>query len=216
MFIRETDSPTTAATRSTASPVEVLYRLNVDEFDRIIDAGIIPADRRVWLWEGQLYETTAKILPHAVSFSNILNELMRTLPPEWGLWPENPITLSEDKAPLPDVTVIRGQPNDYGRRGRRPGPEDAGMIVGVAKSSVRVDSGTKLEHYARALLPVYWLVNLNARHIVVYSHPRVDDGRGQYETAVVFGIEESVPLVLDGREVARIPVRDLLDAEPIP
>ncbi len=115
--------------------------------------------------------------------------------------------------PLPDLTLVRGAADDYTRRGRRPEPVDVGLVVEVAVSSVREDTGPTLEQYARSLLPVYWVLNLIARRVEVYSRPVVREGLGHYDAANTYGPGQSVPLVLDGQEVAQILVEDLLDAD---
>ncbi len=193
-----------------AEPQITTYRLTAEDYFAMVDAGILRHDRRVELWGGILYEKMAKTLPHAVGFSNLVIVLARILPPGWCLWPENPITIASDKVPLPDLTIVRGVPNDYTRRGRRPEVADVGLVIEVAMTSVREDRGETLEGYARTLLPVYWIVNLRARRIEVYSRPCVRDGRGVYESAEMFGPDQSVPLAFDGVEVARIAVNDIL------
>ena len=47
-------------------------------------------------------------------------------------------------------------------------------------------------------------------HIEVYTDPTGPDVQSHYRQRQDYGLEESVPLVLDGREIDRIPVRDLL------
>ncbi len=190
------------------------YRISSDEFFQMIEAEIFPPERRVYLWDGRIYEAMAKTVPHSATFANILAVFARTIPPDWSLWPENPITIAEDRAPLPDVVRVRDTPNDYARRGRHPVPADVGLVVEIAKSSVRTDTGAKLEAYARAMVPAYWVVNLITRRVMACSEPRVEDALGIYGQVTTYGPDEAVPLILDGREFARLPVADLLAPEP--
>jgi Uma2 family endonuclease len=60
--------------------------------------------------------------------------------------------------------------------------------------------------YAAAGIPFYWIVNLVDRQLEVYSEPHSDG----YRTRQVLGPDEQVALVLDGSEVGRITVADLL------
>ncbi len=200
----------TAPAAETETPESTPYLLTADDFFQMIEHGIIPVDRRVELWDGRLYETMAKTLPHSGGTANLYAALFRALPPGWCVWPENPILLDTARAPLPDLTVLRGTANDYVARRRHPAAEDVGLVAEVAQTSYRKDVGPRLEGYARALVPVYWVVNLPAYRIEVYSHPEVRDSRGVYTSAQNYGPDDAVPLVLDGREVARIPVRDIL------
>ena len=113
------------------------YRLSSAEFFQMIEAEIFPPERRVYLWDGRIYEAMAKTVPHSATFANALAVFARTIPPGWSLWPENLIAIAVDKAPLPDVVVVRGTPERLrpprppsGAGRRRPGSR-------IAKSSVR-------------------------------------------------------------------------------
>jgi Uma2 family endonuclease len=80
------------------------------------------------------------------------------------------------------------------------------LLVEVADSSLDRDRGEKKAAYARGRIPIYWSVNLVDRQVEVYSNPR----RGQYRSSQVFKPGQDVPIVIDGVEVGRIAVADLL------
>src|SRR5581483_11694181 len=133
--------------------------------------------------------------------------LDRSLPPGWHVAKEDPV-VTADSEPEPDVAVLRGEIRDY--TDRKPGPEDLGLVVEVADSSLRQDRTVKKRIYARAGVPWYWIVNLLDRRLEVYSDPTGPARRPDYRTRKDYGPEDEVPLVLDDREVARLAVRDLL------
>src|SRR4051794_13957460 len=111
-----TEAP--VATAAPASlPEGVPYRLSADDYFRMVEADIIPSDRRVGLWNGQLYEKMAKSLRHAVAHSLLLHALTPVFPEGWCHWFESPIRADDFSAPSPDLCVVRGHPNDYTRRG---------------------------------------------------------------------------------------------------
>jgi Uma2 family endonuclease len=209
----EAAAPAQTAPTHAGPPEGIPYRLTAAEYFRMVEHDIIPPDRRVGLWEGQLYEKMAKKLPHSVSFGLVVSVLTRSLPEGWCLWPENPILVNDFTAPLPDATVVRGTLRDYLRRGSNPAAADIGLVVELADSSLKKDLTQSLQTYARAGLPVYWVVNLVQNRIEVYSQPRVEGETARYTVAETFEVGKDVPLVLDGREHARIPARDLLPAE---
>lgn len=60
--------------------------------------------------------------------------------------------------------------------------------------------------YGRAGVPTSWIINLIDRQVEVYSDP-CSEG---YRSRLVYGTGQDVPLVIDGIEVGRIAVADML------
>ena len=120
------------------------------------------------------------------------------LPTGWSLWPESTIALDATNAPLPDFAVIRSGDLLAAAPDRYPGPSDVGLLIEVAVTTLRDDLSTVLEHYARALIPVYWVVDIPGRRILVHTEPRVVDGLGEYARVETYRPGQSLPLVLDG------------------
>ena len=119
---------------------------------------------------------------------------------------QQPITTS-DSEPEPDVVLAAGTNADY--KARNPGPSDALLVVEVGDSSVREDQTTKLELYAGAKVAVYWIVNLKDRRVEVYTQPR--GGKSPtYKTRTDYGPDGAVPVVIAGKQVGTIAVKDLL------
>lgn len=197
--------------RRPASAVEVPYDLTIDLFSRMIESGLIPRDRRVFLLNGRLYEKMAKTRAHGSVGAGINMTLVPRLPAGWSLWPESTIALDPTNAPLPDFAVVRSG-DLLGRVSpdRYPGARDIGLLIEIAVTSLHDDLSMALEQYARALIPVYWVVDVLGRRILVHTEPRVVDGRGEYARVETYRPGQSLPLVLDGQEVARIPFDDLL------
>ena len=191
------------------SPEETPYWISTEQFYEMIDAGIFSDESRVFLWDGVIYEKMAKTQPHAVSGGKAVLEIVRLLPKGWFPWSENPFTVSDDKAPLPDVTVLRGKPDDY--RKRRPDVADAALVMEVAQTSLRIDTGKKLAAYARASIPNYWVVNLVGDLIQAYSGPIPAESR--FETSAAYTRGQKIVLVLDETHSISIAVDDLLPAK---
>jgi Uma2 family endonuclease len=120
---------------------------------------------------------------------------------------EQPITLS-DSEPQPDIVLARGDHTTY--RTRHPGPADIGLVVEVADTSLTVDRNDMARIYARAGLPVYWIINVVDRQVEVYTDPRPADPVPAYATRTDYRPGDAVPLVLGGRPIAQLPVDDLL------
>ncbi len=125
------------------------------------------------------------------------------LPAGWYVDEQAPVT-TEDSEPEPDLVVVRGTTEDY--RDRHPSAAEVALVVEVADSSLRRDRDLKKGIYARAGFAVYWLLDLNARKLEVYSEPSGTD----YGTKVVFGEEEMVSFWLKGESCGPIQVGALL------
>ena len=204
-------STATVVAPSQAPEADVPYDLTIDLFSRMVESGLIPRDRRVFLTNGRLYEKMAKTKAHGSIGAAVTRAVDRRLPPDWSLWPESTIVLDPTNAPLPDFAVVRsGDLLGRAAPDRYPGPGDIGLLIEVAVTSLHDDLTTTLELYARALIPVYWVVDVPGRRILVHTEPRVVDGKGEYARVETFRPGQSLPLVLDGQEVARIPFDELL------
>jgi len=177
----------------------------------MVEEDVFPPGRRVFLWNGSLFEKMAKKQAHAISSSKLGKALFGSLREGWFLSQECPVEIDGEKVPLPDLSVIRGRPDDYPKR--PPTSADVALIVELADSSLAKDLGANLRDYAAARVPVYWVVNLRARRVEVYTDPVAGGEAPGYATFRHFRPGEVVPLVLDGAEIARIPVVDILPAE---
>src|SRR3954447_12439349 len=91
-----------------ALAVDIPYDLTIDLFARIVESGLIPHERRVYLRDGRLYEKMAKTRAHGYVGARINMTLVPRLPAGWSLWPESTIVLDPKNAPLPDFAAIRG------------------------------------------------------------------------------------------------------------
>jgi Uma2 family endonuclease len=97
-----------------------------------------------------------------------------------------------------------------GSQDRHPEPAEVALVVEVADTSLRRDRGTKKRLYARARIPVYWIVNLVERQIEVYTDPTGPAKKPDYGQQRVYGLAEEIPVLLDELEIGRILVREVL------
>ncbi len=80
----------------------------------------------------------------------------------------------------------------------------------VADSSLRRDRGRKKRIYARARIPVYWIVNLIERQVEVYTEPAGTGQRADYRQRRDYRPDEEIPVILDGVLVGVLTMRELL------
>jgi Uma2 family endonuclease len=125
----------------------------------------------------------------------------------WHIRIQDPIT-TEDSEPEPDLVIARGKRRDY--LSRHPFPQETALVVEVADTTLLEDQTVKARIYARAGIKVYWIVNLVEMQIEVYTNPVRRGKDPRYRQQQNYGIGDEVPLVIDGKELARIAVRDLL------
>ncbi len=181
-----------------------LYRLTVEQYEAMADAGIFGERDRVHLINGCLVEKMTLHPPHAIA-DDLCGEALRlVLPPGWYIRPGKPVRIPGlASMPEPDRGVARGSIRDYG--GRHPGPDDLALVVEVSDSSL--DEDRKMaEIYGKAGIPVYWIVNLIDSQVEVYSDP---DPSG-YQTHEVLAPGHVLSVKVDGVEVGEIPVADIL------
>jgi Uma2 family endonuclease len=184
-----------------------IRRFTVDEYHRLLAAGILLDGENTELLAGIIVPHMTRNAPHDGTLALTEEEIRNRLPPGWSLRGQLALTTA-DSEPEPDVAVVRGKQRDY--TARHPGPQDAGLVVEVADTSLPGDRTLKAEIYARAAIPIYWIVNLVAGQVEVYTNPTGPVLAPRYQHRDDYGPGDAVPLVLDGVEIARIPVGDLL------
>jgi Putative restriction endonuclease len=120
---------------------------------------------------------------------------------------QSAITL-DDSEPEPDLAIVSGSARN--RHARHPGPVDIALLIEMSDSSLANDRNDKARVYARANIVCYWIVNLVDRRVEVYTDPTGPGASPAFRQHRDCGLNESVPLVIGGQEVAQVPVRDLL------
>jgi Uma2 family endonuclease len=205
-----------AATRQTVRPIvercaavppDVIWRLSVDQYHAMIHAGILTDDDPVELLEGWLVAKMPKNPLHRAVTRLLRQVLERLVPAEWYVDSQEPIT-TDDSEPEPDVVVVRGETRHY--LDRHPGPHDAGLVIEVADTTLQRDRGFKKRLYARASIPVYWIVNLSDNQCEVYTEPSGPKPQPDYRQRQDYGRSDVMPVVLAGVEVGRIAVQEFL------
>jgi Uma2 family endonuclease len=161
---------------ATPDALERQRPIRVDEYHRMIEAGILGEDERVELIDGVLVAMTPQGRLHAFVIQELNRLLVRALADEYKLLTQLPLTLGSGSEPEPDLAVVRAED----ARSRTRHPAAALLVIEVAGDSLRLDRETKAGLYARAGVPEYWIVNLAAAAIEVYRDP--DPATGSFRT----------------------------------
>jgi len=196
-----------AAELPAAVPRDLIWRLSVNQYHEMIRAGILTEDDQVELLEGWLVYKMPKNPAHRIATRLTQQALEAIIPPGWYVDTQEPITLS-DSEPEPDVMVVRGETRQY--LDRHPGPQDLALVVEIADTTLERDRGAKKRLYARAAIPVYWIVNLVDGQCEVYTDPSGPVEEPDYRQRQDYGPSEAVPVPIEGNEIGRLAVRELL------
>ena len=187
-------------------PVQV-WRLSVDQYEEMVRAGILTENEPVELLDGWLVPTMPKKPLRVLATELVRDALSKAIPDGWHVNSQEPLRLSTSE-PEPDAMVVRGSRRDY--LDRLPEPAEVAFIVEVADTSLEQDRGFKKAIYAGAAVAVYWIVNLVERQVEVFTSPNATVGEPDYRQHHVFALGDEVPVVIAGREIGRIAIRDLL------
>jgi Uma2 family endonuclease len=191
--------PAQSITSPTLPVLPDLYRFTVDEYERMV-----LDDPQVELINGYVVRKMGKKPPHVWAVDSAEEWLRASLTPGWCVCRENPVRIPDFDEPEPDVAVARGSRATY--RNRHQGPADVSLIVEASETTYDRDRGDKWLAYAKADIPVYWIVNIIGRRIEVYTNPQPTG----YQTCEVFTPSQTVPVVIDGQQIGEIAVDDML------
>jgi len=168
-------------------------RFTIDEYHQLIELGFLKEGDRIELIHGELIEMVAKGTPHTVCDSILSRQLDRLLGDRAVIRGQDPITLSNQSEPEPDVVIARGTDEDY--LAHHPYPQDILLVVEISDSTLRYDQTKKLNLYAEAGISNYWIVNLLARQLEVYSQPYQNaQGDFSYLSKQILLSNQSVPI----------------------
>jgi Uma2 family endonuclease len=152
------------------------HRLTVEDFHRMVEAGILGEDVRVELIEGELIDIPPVGSKHAGMVTRLSRLLTLAVSAEAVVYAQNPVVLRQHSEPQPDIALLRPREDDYTRA--LPVPEDVLLVVEVAESSLAYDAEVKVPLYAHYAIPEVWLIDLQHERVEIHREP----GSGGYRT----------------------------------
>jgi Uma2 family endonuclease len=147
-----------------------LRRWTRQEYDRMVEAGVLTENDRVELIGGEILAVTPQNSPHATAVVLASDTLRSVLPPDCHVRSQLPLALGDDSEPEPDVAIVRGPVRAY----HDAHPQSAVLILEVADSSLAFDRRVKGSLYARAGVSEYWIINLVDSVVEIYREPTQD------------------------------------------
>ena len=175
----------------------------------MVASGIFTKRDRLHLINGLLVAKMTGYPPHAAACEGVRQAIAPLLPPGWSVRSDKPLKIPNCiSVPEPDVVVARGTWHDYDQR--HPEPSQVPLVVEVSSLSLLEDRQMALV-YGKGSVAVYWIVNLIDRQVEVHTGP----GPDRYRTVQVFSSDQAVTLALEGTELGRIAVTDILPRKPV-
>jgi len=175
----------TLTERFAADAQAVLEPLDLDQYYRMLEAGVIAEGAPIELIDGLLIrkdrrDSEGDIMTIGTRHSSTIRRLLILLQPfaPQGVLlvqSQQPIHVSDYNAPEPDVSVLLGGVDDYSDH--HPTPSEIALVVEVADSSLDFELGRKQELYRDAGVPEYWVVNLRDRCVEVFRGPQSEGWR---------------------------------------
>jgi Uma2 family endonuclease len=151
----------------------VHHRFSLEQYEEMIEHGILDSDDRVELLAGEIVEEMGEGSRHMSSVARLNRYFVTALGHRAILLPHGPIALPPDSMPELDITLAVEREDFYSSR--RPLASDVLLLVEVSDSSLQKHRTLKLRIYAEAGISEYWIVNLVDNVIEVYAGPV--DGR---------------------------------------
>ena len=150
-------------------------RFTREEYHRMGEVGILKPHDRVELIRGEIVEMSPIGKRHTPFVDNLTELLITRLTGRAIVSVQNPVALSDDTEPQPDLKVLRRRRPPY--KEREAFGEDTVLIIEVAETSLRYDRSTKLRLYAESGIPEYWIVDCAAESVEIHRTPQADGYR---------------------------------------
>ena len=150
-------------------PAQLTRRLfTVEDYYRMVDAGILGARDRVELIEGEVLAMSPIGSPHAAAVDRAARATIMTLGPKAIVRIQNPVRLNEYSEPEPDISLLRPRDDFYAKG--HPLPNDVLLIIEIADSSLEYDLKVKAPLYAASGIVEYWVADLIHDCVVVHTN----------------------------------------------
>ena len=152
------------------------HAFTVDDFMVMVNAGLFE-DQRVELLDGMIVDMSPADPGHEFSIDSLNETLGYVFYRRALVRVQNSVDIElPEWLPHPDVVLVKRQ--DYSKV--RPKPEDIFVLIEVANTSLKLDSGRKREIYARVNIQDYWVADINTQKWTLHRDPEGE----QYRTVV--------------------------------
>ncbi|CAN5399358.1 Uma2 family endonuclease [soil metagenome] len=183
---------------------------SLEEFHKCIDDGMFVNEDKVELIYGFMYQYGA-ITPRYCTVRRNLRECFYEHaidPSEFHVSGAGSITIAVNQSePEPDLMIVRGPGDVY--TNRHPYPEDVHIVFEASDETLDFDRTIRLEMYAQAGIPEYWIANIIDDRLEVYTRPEAGEAP-RYESVKHYMPYETVEVALPGKQPFNLAVSDIL------
>lgn len=177
-----------ATTRLATPLTPTKYRLNVEQYYKMAEVGILGLEQRTELIDGEIIEMSAIGTKHAICVSNLSEILtLRTIQIA-HVRQQNPVHLSDRSEPQPDIALVKRPSSLY--VDCHPKAADIFLLIEVSDSTLKYNREIKVPLYAKAGIPEVWIANIEEQVFEVYKSPNQD----RYEQVQLYGKGELIPM----------------------
>ncbi|MGI2903460.1 Uma2 family endonuclease [Tolypothrix sp. VBCCA 56010] len=167
----------------------------VEEYHRMIDAGILTPNDKVELLEGRIIQMSPQKPPPAATTQRTSDYLKDILTDKAYVRMQLPITLSTSE-PEPDIAVVRINAGTYSDH--HPSAEEIFLLIEVAYTTLTFDKEEKAPIYARANILEYWILDIENRQVYIYRNPTTSG----YKTETILQVNAALaPLAFPEIEI---------------
>jgi Uma2 family endonuclease len=157
-----------------------------DEYDRMIEAGILHEDEHVELLDGEILQMAAMGSSHAGCVTFLTRWFITRMNERATVIVQSPIRLSDGSEPEPDLALLLPRADDY--RKALALPNDVLLLIEVADMLLAYDRDRKLPRYAEAGIPEVWIVDLTSNTVLSHRGPSPDG----YQSVATLGRGETL------------------------
>jgi len=189
-----------------------LLPLSVEQYDRMIEEGILPEDTGVELLDGVLVrkdrgDAGGDPMTVGEAHAYVVKQLaylgLRLDPARLHLQTQQPVVIPGAGEPEPDAAIVLRPITAAGK----PRAEHVSCVIEVAGTSLERDRTTKLRHYARGGIPQYVILDLHDRTAEEYLQPNPEIGT--YGRRITHAAGARLRLRLGGGDGLEVAITDL-------
>jgi Uma2 family endonuclease len=153
----------------TSQKLSCRHHFTVKEYYQLGESGIFNEKSKVELIKGEIIDMSPIGTQHSGWTMHLNRIFSQLIPHNVYINVQNPIHLSDDTEPEPDLTVLAPRELPYFEA--HPTAEDVLLLIEVADTSLEYDRDIKIPIYAENGIPECWLFDIKKNDLTIYRQP---------------------------------------------